>query len=151
MAWKKSDIILFAIAVSVIVSCFSYIGYQNYKINRIRPQAYQEAVDCLCNNFETIEFQDGSPPKVGEIARISVPEDCEPLEIPTDLNPCMVLFDPESNALRVGEATKENVFGLVGSYGPDGDCDYDESSVSIIEYSPTNGLRSNGDVICLKD
>lgn len=60
-----------------------------------------------------------------------------------------VRINPSMRPIKLNDHLEANLVGLIASPGNDKDVDYSPSDNHIIEYDPSNGTQSNGDVVHL--
>jgi hypothetical protein len=85
----------------------------------------------------------------GKQVMIDISQQCGNLSVPADMNAYAVRLNPPTMSVTIDGRKSEDVIGLVASFGLDWEGDYEETTVSITAYSPTNGLQSKGDIMCL--
>jgi hypothetical protein len=85
----------------------------------------------------------------GKTRRIEITGRIDHVFVPPNINAYCVLVNPPTITLSIDGLYDPSIRGFVGSFGLDWDCDYREDGYSVIKYSPTNGLQSNGDILFL--
>lgn len=133
----------------VILFCFICIVWLDDQWHQMYPYLrYEESIDKYCHG-KSMSDVCGSDQHVGETKRIIIPERIDHVVVPTNINAYCVWVEPPTITMSIDGFQEPSILGFVGSFGLDWDCDYREDDYSIIRYSPTNGLQSNGDILFL--
>lgn len=135
--------VLFVFFVVVLVRLMDDMDRQ-----RKPYRQFSEPIEYVCNTYRFESIIDPKFP-LNTAVYVDLTALCGEVFVPANIDSYVVRIDDGTRALLVDGQQKDRIIGVLASHGLDWECDFDSGRLEITSYSPTNGLQSDGDILCL--